>query len=182
LWPRRAGDFQRSLPARGGVLLQLSILAFAATLAATMAANAIDLDELTVVMLARDGSWGVATAGSQGPAIAVAIRHCRAMTVSPSDCGAKFITTRGGWVIANLCGDQKIMVTAETRDAAEQAAINREIDLKQYYGPDLPPCRRILTVDARGGVVIEAARAPGFDEISPELASKAVEPPGLDPR
>jgi hypothetical protein len=73
-------------------------------------------------------------------------------------------------------------VAAETRDAAEQAAIKREIDLKQYYGPDLPPCRRILTVDARGGAVTEAARAPGFDEISPELALKAVEPSGLDPR
>src|SRR5262245_52731317 len=43
----------------------------------TMPAKAVDLDELTVVTMARDGSWGVATAGSQGPAIAAAVHDCR---------------------------------------------------------------------------------------------------------
>jgi hypothetical protein len=162
---------QRSLTARVGVLLRVSILAFATKLATTMAAKAIDLDELTVVTLAQDGSWGVATAGSQGPAIAAAIRHCREMSVTSSDCGAQFITTRGSWVVANLCGEQKIIAAGETRDAAEQAAIKREIDLKQNYRPDLPTCRRILIVNAHGAVVMESARAPGTDprdcEVSP---------------
>lgn len=116
-------------------------------------AKAVDLDELTVVTLARDGSWGVATAGSQGQAIAAAIRDCRAMAGAPSDCGAQFATARGGWVIANLCGGHKIMATAETRDGAEQAALVREMDLKRLYVPDLPPCRRVLTVDPRGAVL-----------------------------
>jgi hypothetical protein len=66
------------------------------------------LDELTVATMARDGSWGVATAGSQGQAIAAAIRDCQAMAAAPSDCGSQFVTTRGGWVIANLCRDHKI--------------------------------------------------------------------------
>ena len=116
-------------------------------------AAAVDLDELTVVTLARDGSWGLATAGSQGQAIAAAIRDCRAMAAAPSDCGAQFTTTRGGWVIANLCGDHKIIVAAETREAAEKAALSREGDLKRSYAPDLPPCRRVLTVDPRGAHV-----------------------------
>jgi len=174
-----AGEFtmtncQPSLPARVGVLLRVSILAFTATLAGTMGAKAIDLDELTVVTLARDGAWGVATAGSQGPAIAAAIRHCRKMSVTSSDCGAQFITTRGSWVVANLCGDQKIIVAGETRDAAEQAAIKREIDLKQNYRPGLPTCRRILTVNAQGAVVTETARAPATDPGDCEVSPRSV--------
>jgi hypothetical protein len=96
-----------------------------------IAATAVDLDELTVVTLARDGSWGVATAASQGPAIAGAIRDCRAMAGGANDCGAQFATTRGGWVVAKLCGDHKIIVTAETRQAADQAALARELALKR---------------------------------------------------
>src|SRR5262245_43225231 len=82
--------------------------AFGILLVVTVSAHALDLDELTVVTMARDGSWGVATAGSQGQAIAAAIRDCKAMAPPPSDCGAQFVTTRGGWVIANLCRDHKI--------------------------------------------------------------------------
>jgi hypothetical protein len=153
---------QRLLPARVGAFIRVSILAFAASLAASVSTKAVDLDELTVVTLAGDGSWGVATAGSQGPAIAAAIRHCREMSVTGSDCGAQFITTRGSWVVANLCANQKIIVAGETRDAAEYAAIKRESDLRQNR-PDLPTCRRILTVNAHGAVVTETARAPGTD-------------------
>src|SRR5262245_4841916 len=162
---------QRSLPAKVGVLLRVSTVAFAATLPATMAAKAIDLDELTVVTLARDGSWGVATAGSQGPAIAAAIRHCQEMSDTNSDCGAQFITTRDTWAVAKLCGNQKIIVAGETRDVAEQAAIKRETDLRQNHIPDLPTCRRILTVNAHGAAVTETAHATGPDsrdcEVSP---------------
>src|SRR5262245_36124970 len=94
--------------------------------------------------MARDGSWGVATAGSQGPAIAAAIHDCRAMAGGPSDCGAQFITTRGGWVIASLCGTHKIMVTAATREDAEQAALVREVFMKRLHGAQGLPCRRVL--------------------------------------
>ena len=65
--------------ARGRIaFLRLSTPALAVLLA-TVPAKAVDLDELTVVTLAGDGSWGVATAGSQGPAIAAAIRSCQTM-------------------------------------------------------------------------------------------------------
>ena len=115
-------------------MLRISILVFGILLAANPA-KALDLDELTVVTMAQDGSWGVATASSQGLAIAAAIRDCQAMAAAPSDCGAQFVTTRGGWVVANLCGDHKIVVAAETREAAEQAALSREFNLKQLYAP-----------------------------------------------
>ena len=138
------------LVARNGSGLRLLIVALCILLGPTFPVAAVDLDELTVVTLARDGSWGVATAGSQGQALATAIRDCQAMAAAPNDCGAQFTTTRGGWVIANLCGDHKILVAAQTREAAEWAAILRETELKRLYVPDLPPCRRVLTVDPRG--------------------------------
>src|SRR5262245_29809119 len=87
--------------------------AFGILLVATVSAHALDLDELTVVTMTQNGSWGVASAGSQGQAIAAAIRDCRVMAGGPSDCGAQFATTRGGWIIANLCGNHKMIVAAE---------------------------------------------------------------------
>lgn len=129
-----------------------SLLALGTLTARPIAAGAVDLDELTVVTLARDGSWGVATAAAQGPAIAGAIRDCRAMAGGASDCGAQFATTRGGWVVAKLCGDHKIIVTAETRQAADQAALARELALKRLH-----TCTRVLTVGPHGVVVATLA-------------------------
>jgi hypothetical protein len=107
-------------------LFEFLILAFAFLPLATMsAAEALDLDEMTVVTMARDGSWGVATAASQGEAIAGAVRDCRARASAPTDCGAQFVTTRGGWVIGYLCGDHKIIVAAQTREAAEWTALGK---------------------------------------------------------
>jgi hypothetical protein len=106
----------------------------------------------------------VATAGSQGQAIAAAIRDCRARAATPSDCGAQSTTTRGGWVVGNLCGRHQIMVAAETREDAEHAALVKEMNLKQLYRPNLPPCRRVLIVDPRGAVHPgQAPPAPQID-------------------
>jgi hypothetical protein len=127
-------------------------LACGILLAATAPAAAVDLDELTAVTLARDGSWGVATAGSTGEAIATAVRTCRAMAGAPTDCGALLTTTRGKWVLANLCGDHQIIVGAGTLEDAEAAAREREIETRRTRVPDLPPCRRVLTVDPGGAV------------------------------
>jgi hypothetical protein len=119
-------------------------------------ASALDLDELTVVTLAHDGSWGVATAGSTGEAIAAAVRACRAMARAPTDCGARLSTTRSRWVIANLCGDHPIIVGADTRQEAEAAALEREIKVRRLHVPGLPPCRRFLTVGPVGAVAVTA--------------------------
>lgn len=132
----------------------IAALALLLLLSIAIPANAVDLDELTVVTVARDGSWGLATAGSQGPAIATAIRDCQLMAGGPSDCGAQFVTTRGGWVVATVCGDHKIIVAAQTREAAERAALVRETSLNRFY-----PCAQVLTVDPRG-IVLRSQSAP----------------------
>jgi hypothetical protein len=117
-------------------------------------ASALDLDEVTVVTPASKGAWGVATAGSTGEAIAAAVRACRAMARAPTDCGARLTTTRGKWIIANLCGDHPILVGADTREHAEATVIEREIEVRRIYVPGLPPCRRVLTVDPAGTVAV----------------------------
>jgi hypothetical protein len=141
----------------------IAALALPSLLSVASPAKAVDLDELTVVALARDGAWGVATAGSQGPAIAAAVRACQAMAGGPSDCGAQFITTRGGWVIAGFCGSQKIFVTAATLEDAERAAMERERNLNVS---NAAPCRRMLTVNPTGAVVtvtLKKSDAPSTD-------------------
>jgi hypothetical protein len=107
----------------------------------------------TVVTLAQDGSWGVASNGRQPQAIADAIKACRAMAGSSSDCGAQLTAVRGDWVIANLCGDHKVLATGSSLTDAEQQALYREISLQLHYVPDLPPCKRMVTVDPSGAIV-----------------------------
>lgn len=151
---RTRGGGKTAVTAALVAALGLSLL-----LSVTIPAKAVDLDELTVVTMARDGSWGVATAGSTGEAIAAAVRVCRAMAEAPTDCGAVFTTTHGKWVLANLCGDHQIIVGAGTLEDAEATAREREIETRRAYVPDLPPCRRILTVDP-AGVVIASQGGP----------------------
>jgi hypothetical protein len=101
----------------------------------------------TVLTVARDGSWGVASSDLQSRAMAEAIRFCKAMAMSSSDCGAQLKATRGGWAIANLCGDQAIIATGSTLREAEKEALNSEIGLQMFYIPDLQPCRRVVTAN-----------------------------------
>src|SRR5262245_13418559 len=120
-----------------GLLLLLSV---------TIPVKAVELGDLTLVTMVQDGSWGVGAVGS--PA---AIYDCRAMSGGPSNCGAQIITSRGGWVIAGLCGNQKIFVTAATLEDAERAAMERErklgvdgvlapsVNTRSTAGPDPDP-------------------------------------------
>ena len=110
-------------------------------------------EDWTVVTLARDGSWGVACRSTQAQAIAEAIQFCRAMAGPSSDCGAQFAATRSGWTVANLCGDHKVIATGSSLVDAEKEALIREVDLQLFYVPDLPPCRRVVTVDPSGTIV-----------------------------
>ena len=119
-------------------------------------------NDWTVVTMARDGSWGIANAASQGQAIASAIHDCKAMSGGQSDCGSQFTTIRVGWTIAKLCGDHKIIVTGISLADAEKAALNREIELQLFYAPDLPPCKNILTVDPAGSI---AAQKPQYSSV-----------------
>ena len=149
-------------PALRMTAIRLAIPILGVLLAATVAAQALDLDELTVATMGRDGSWGVATAGSQGQAIAAAIRDCQVMSTEPSDCGSQFTTTRGGWVVASLCGDHKVIVTGKTLEAAEEAARIREMDVRRSHLPGMPACRRVLIVDPDDAVAVMSPRHVGI--------------------
>jgi hypothetical protein len=139
-----------------------SIIALAVGSAApvSIAIAAEDWDhDWTVVTMARNGSWGV---GIDYPiAGAIAAAKCRAMSGGVSDCGAAFAATRGGWIIGVRCGDYRILATGEDLKDAEATALDREIDLKRLYVPDLPACQCVLTVDPRGAVTTASARLSG---------------------
>jgi hypothetical protein len=132
----------------------------AADISIAVAAEDWDQD-WTVVTMARDGSWGVGIDRHIAGANAAAIRECKAMSSGGSDCGAEFAATRGGWIVGLRCDDYRILVAGKELKDAETDAINREIDLKQLYVPDLPACHRVLTVDPRGAVTTASPRFSG---------------------
>jgi hypothetical protein len=119
-------------------------------------------DDWTVLTMAQDRSWGVACDGAQWRAMAEAMRFCRSMAGASgaSDCGATFATTKGGWIVANLCGNYKVLATGATLGDAETEALNREISLQLQFVPDLPPCRRVVTVDAGRATIVSSLRIP----------------------
>jgi hypothetical protein len=131
--------------------------AFAAILPClVMPAAAIvpDQDDWTVVTMAPDGAWGSATEPSVNRALVAAIGSCKAMSGTKIGCGAQFRAVQAGWIVADRCGDRNILVAARRLADAERAARERETDLRKHYAPDLPPCRRVLTVNPRGGVMV----------------------------
>jgi hypothetical protein len=82
-------------------------------------------DNWTVLTMAPDGSWGVATNISSNQAITRAIADCKMMSQAKIGCGAQFTTIRAGWSLGIRCGDQNIMAAGKTLAAAEKAAIKR---------------------------------------------------------
>jgi hypothetical protein len=52
------------------------------------------------------------------------------------------------------CGARNIIAAEASLSDAERAAADREAELRHVYVPDLPPCRRLLTVDPQGGIGI----------------------------
>ena len=113
-----------------------------------------DQDDWTVVTMAFDGAWGSATEPSVGQALAKAIVNCKAMSGREIGCGAESRVIQGGWILAARCGDRNILVAERELADAERAARKRETELREHYAPDLPPCRRVLTVNPRGGVMV----------------------------
>ena len=136
------------------------VISSAARLSIAIAAEDWERD-WTVVTMARNGSWGVGIDYPIAGAIAAAIRECRAMSSGGNDCGAAYAASRGGWIIGLRCGEHSILATGEDLKDAEATALNREIDLKQLYVPDLPVCQRVLTVDPRGVLTTESPRLSG---------------------
>jgi hypothetical protein len=113
-----------------------------------------DQDDWTVATMAPDGSWGSATELSVGQALARAIDNCKAMSGTKIGCGAQSRAIQGGWILATRCGGTNILVAEKRLADAERAARERETDLREHYARDLPPCRRVLAVNPRGGVMV----------------------------
>jgi hypothetical protein len=131
--------------------------AFAAIVAClVMPALAIvpDQEDWTVVTMAPDGAWGAATELSVGQALAKAIANCKAMSGRDIGCGSQSRVIQAGWILATRCGDRNILVAERRLADAEQAARQWQTDLREHYAPDLPPCRRVLTINPRGGVMM----------------------------
>lgn len=118
-------------------------------------------DYVTVLTMAPDGSWGVATDISINNAIARAIANCKAMSQQDLGCGAYYAAIRAGWSLGIRCGRENIVVTATDLVEAEQEAANRERELRQVYVPDLPACMRVVTVDPSGAII--ASKVAGGD-------------------
>ncbi len=112
----------------------------------------------TVLTVARNGNWGIASARTQGEAIAGAVDRCQAMTADKSDCGAEFVAFRTGLALALMCGDHRVIVTANDADEADSSALERLLALRGLYGADFPACRHLLRIDSYGALTTFKAR------------------------
>jgi hypothetical protein len=146
-WPRKPPAPHATARLRAGATAL--IVAAATPLAWPATSNAEDADWI-VIAVARDATWGMGIAATQGRAIAAAKHDCLRKAGAASDCGALTKATRDGWIIANMCGDRRIIVAADTQEAAEQAALLREIDLAEANSGYLPACGPVLTVGPAG--------------------------------
>jgi hypothetical protein len=135
-----------------------AIAAIVACLVMPALAIVPDQEDWTVVTMAPDGSWGAATELTVNQALVKAIGNCKAMSGTKIGCGAQLRAIQAGWIVATRCGDTNIMVAERRLADAERAARKRETDLRQIYAPDLPPCRRVLTVNPRGGVMVATSQ------------------------
>jgi hypothetical protein len=118
---------------------------------------ATSVEDWTVLTMAPDGAWGVATDEWINVAIARAISACKKMSRTELGCGAMFSSIRAGWSLGIRCGDENIVVAERTLRDAEQAAIVREKALRGLYVPHMARCQRVVTVNPRGAVVDTAA-------------------------
>ncbi len=112
-----------------------------------------DAAPTTVLTMAPNGSWGAATDDSVGAAIATAIARCNGRHRHAIGCGAWFTTIRGGWSLGIRCGQESILVSEQTLVEAEQAAIDREVELRRLHAASMPPCIRVVSVDPSGAII-----------------------------
>ena len=121
--------------------------------------------DYSALTMAPDGAWGTATDPYLNSAIGGAIANCKAMSAAKLGCGAYLATVRAGWSLGLRCGDTHVIVVAEPDLAeAERIARQRENELRSHYKPDLPPCRRVVTVDPDGR--IKTPKSDGLGNLS----------------
>jgi hypothetical protein len=137
---------------------RLRTACFALLLAAPGLSAAAEEMNWTVLTVARNGNWGIATASTQGEAITGAVFRCQAMTADESDCGAELVAFRSGLAMAPLCGDYRVIVTANDPAEADRFALDRLVVLRELYGSDFPVCQHLLQIDAHGALTTFKAK------------------------
>jgi len=110
-------------------------------------------DEWTVLTMAPDGSWGVATEPFMNRAIAEAIRMCRGMSGQQLGCGAVLTSVQAGWSLGIRCGEENILAADQYLENAERIARERELELRYVHAAQLGMCRRVVTVNPQGRVI-----------------------------
>jgi hypothetical protein len=113
----------------------------------------ISQEPYSVLTMAPDGSWGVATSIFIGEAITRAMANCRWMSGPKLGCGYTWKAIQAGWVLGFRCGSDNILVADKIFANAELAALNRGIERRQVYARNMAPCVRVVTVDPDGHVV-----------------------------
>ena len=117
----------------------------------------------TVLTIAPDGTWGVATEQFVNRAIANAIARCRAQSGQWLGCGAYLVSIQGGWALGLRCGGQNILASGATLAEAVEDARYREQLLRRHYQPEMASCRRIAVVDPEGTVMASGDDAAPFE-------------------
>jgi hypothetical protein len=146
-------------------VLTVRVLIASAALTLGSIGPGVAQDELewTVVTVARNGAWGVASASLRSEALATALRRCKSMSAEESDCGAELVSFRSGCALAMLCGDYRVLVSGRDGQEAELLAQQRVFILRELYAPDLPPCRLVLSIDPNGYLTTFTAKAKHAD-------------------
>ena len=107
--------------------------------------------EWTVVATDYNGAaWGAGTAITTNQARAIAFANCKRMSKKEIGCGARSVTMGSGWILGLRCGSEFILVADDKLKDAEDAAIARELELRQVYLRDMPACKRAFSVDPLG--------------------------------
>ncbi len=105
----------------------------------------------TALTVSSGAAWGSATHASRTTAMMQANAQCRERAGAASGgCGSHTATVRGGWMVAYACGTETFIVTARTFAEAHGAAINQEIELRDFERVEIGDCRRIVAIGPDG--------------------------------
>ena len=67
------------------------------------------------------------------------------------------------------CGRENIITADRDLAEAERRALKREVDLRESYVPNMPPCVRVVTIDPNGNIVVPPVSAVEYSGQAPEL-------------
>jgi hypothetical protein len=107
----------------------------------------------TIVAMAPDGSWGVATAAFIYQGIAQAVSNCKRMSGQKIGCGAQLQVVQSGWIVVTRCNDMNIIAAGTLLADAANSVAAREKALRLNSAQVLSTCRHVITVDPHGAVL-----------------------------